>query len=136
MVALAAIAGFLTIAFYIALFVGQIMLIVSGFKKDTTWGVCNLLVPFASLVFMIKFWKDEAQPGGKVVLISLIGTIVCVIISLVAASSAVAGSEGAQEFMQAIQEAAAEEAAALEAAEEAAALEAEAAPEAEAAQAE
>ena len=75
------------------------MLICHGFKKDTTWGVCNLLVPFASLVFMFKFWKDEAQPGGKVTLIAIVGVIVCLVIALVAGGAgAIEASGGLENF--------------------------------------
>ena len=54
--------------------VGSIMLIVHGFNKDTTWGLINLLVPFGMFVFMFKY-PDEAEPGRKITLISLIGLI-------------------------------------------------------------
>ena len=99
MLFIAGIAAFLIIAFYIMLLVGQIMLICHGFKKDTTWGVCNLLVPFASLVFMFKFWKDEAQPGGKVTLIAIVGIIVCIVIALVAGvTGGIEASGGLENF--------------------------------------
>ena len=99
MLFIAGIAAFLIVAFYIMLLVGQIMLICHGFKKDTTWGVCNLLVPFASLVFMFKFWKDEAQPGGKVTLIAIVGVIVCLVIALVAGGAgAIEASGGLENF--------------------------------------
>jgi len=84
--AIAAIAGLLSIVFYIALIVGTIMLVVHGFKKDTTWGLINLLVPFGLVVFMFKF-PDEAQPGRKITLIGLIGAIVCFGITILSASS-------------------------------------------------
>ena len=57
-----------TIGSCIGLFVGTIMLIVHGFKKDTTWGLINLLVPFGMFVFMFKY-PDEAQPGKKITII-------------------------------------------------------------------
>ena len=101
MLFIAGIAAFLIIAFYIMLLVGQIMLICHGFKKDTTWGVCNLLVPFASLVFMFKFWKDEAQPGGKVTLIAIVGIIVCIVIALVAGVTGGIEASGGLENLEA-----------------------------------
>jgi len=64
----------ITTACSIGLVVGSILLIVHGFKKDTTWGVINLLVPFGAIVFMFKY-PDEAEPGRKITLISLIGLI-------------------------------------------------------------
>ena len=60
-----------TIGSCIGLFVGTIMLIVHGFKKDTTWGLINLLVPFGMFVFMFKY-PDEAQPGKKTTITSLL----------------------------------------------------------------
>ena len=51
--------------------VGSIMLIVHGFKKDTSWGLINLLVPFGMFVFMFKY-PDEAQPGKKTTITSLL----------------------------------------------------------------
>ncbi len=64
----------ITAACSIGLVVGSILLIVHGFKKDTTWGVINLLVPFGAIVFMFKY-PDEAEPERKITLISLIGLI-------------------------------------------------------------
>ena len=50
--------------------VGSIMLIVHGFKKDTTCGLIDLLVPFWMFVFMFKY-ADEALPGKKTTITSL-----------------------------------------------------------------
>jgi hypothetical protein len=36
--------------------VGQAIGLVTAFQESSTWGVMSLLVPFASLIFMVKFW--------------------------------------------------------------------------------
>ena len=82
---IALVAGILSLIFYIVFFVGAIMLIVHGFKKDTTWGLINLLVPFGFFVFMF----EEAQPGRKVTLIGLIGSIVCLVLTILTAPAMV-----------------------------------------------
>jgi hypothetical protein len=75
-----------TIGSCIGLFVGTIMLIVHGFKKDTTWGLINLLVPFGMFVFMFKY-PDEAQPGKKITIISLLLLIASMAVSLAIGSA-------------------------------------------------
>lgn len=66
--------------------VGSIMLIVHGFKKDTTWGLINLLVPFGMFVFMFKY-PDEAQPGKKITITSLLLFIASMAVSLAIGST-------------------------------------------------
>ncbi|MEO0447473.1 MAG: hypothetical protein AAF191_15480, partial [Verrucomicrobiota bacterium] len=39
-----------------------IILIVKAFKTSPVWGVCSIFVPFALLVFVIKFWGEA---GGS-----------------------------------------------------------------------
>ena len=75
-----------TIGSSIGVFVGTIMLIVHGFKKDTTWGLINLLVPFGMFVFMFKY-PDEAQPGKKITIISLLLLIASMAVSLAIGSA-------------------------------------------------
>ncbi|MBA4717215.1 MAG: hypothetical protein ACJ0IZ_03870 [Verrucomicrobiales bacterium] len=86
MEALLGITAFLLLPFSIGACVGSIMLIVHGFKKDTTWGILNLLVPFAAIVFMFKY-PEEAQPGRKITLISLVGLLVCFLVGLLGVAS-------------------------------------------------
>ena len=87
MEAIVGIAFFLILsASSIGLAVGSILLIVHGFKKDTTWGVINLLVPFGAIVFMFKY-ADEAEPGRKVTLISLMVLIASLAISVAIGST-------------------------------------------------
>jgi len=75
-----------TIGSSIGVFVGTIMLIVHGFKKDTTWGLINLLVPFGMFVFMFKY-PDEAQPGKKITIISILLLIASMAVSLAIGSA-------------------------------------------------
>ena len=70
----------------IGVFVGSIMLIVHGFKKDTIWGLINLLVPFGMFVFMFKY-PDEAQPGKKITITSLLLLIATLAVSVAIGSA-------------------------------------------------
>jgi hypothetical protein len=36
--------------------IGQAIGLVTAFQESSTWGVMSLLVPFASFVFLVKFW--------------------------------------------------------------------------------
>ena len=76
----------ITTACSIGLVVGSILLVVHGFKKDTTWGVINLLVPFGAIVFMFKY-PDEAEPGRKITIISFLGLIAGLAISVAIGSA-------------------------------------------------
>lgn len=53
---------------YIISLVFGIIIIIKAFQTHVGWGICVLVVPFASLVFVIKYW-DKA---GKPFLLSLI----------------------------------------------------------------
>jgi len=53
---------------YIISLVFGIIIIIKAFQTHVGWGICALVVPFASLVFVIKYW-DKA---GKPFLLSLI----------------------------------------------------------------
>lgn len=46
----------------IAALVAFIFLLVSSFKRHVLWGLAVLLVPFASLVYGIKYWKEVKKP--------------------------------------------------------------------------
>lgn len=55
-----------TILFLILFFVGFVLSVASGiigiaqsFNESTVWGLLYLFVPFASLVFLIKFWGQR-----------------------------------------------------------------------------
>ena len=42
--------------------IGGIWLLVLAFKESVLWGLCCLLVPFASIVFIIMHWSDAYKP--------------------------------------------------------------------------
>lgn len=48
-----------------------VLLMVEAFKVSAVWGLAYLLVPFASLVFIIKYW----DVSKKHVLMSLVGLL-------------------------------------------------------------
>lgn len=52
---IAAISGLLS-------FVGGLLLVIAGFRDSTKWGLLNLFVPFAALVFTFTHWT-EAKKG-------------------------------------------------------------------------
>ncbi|MEO8350308.1 MAG: glutaredoxin domain-containing protein [Chthoniobacteraceae bacterium] len=54
----------------IAALVGNIMVVVAAFRESILWGICYLLLPFASLVFLFCHWS-QAKSGF---LVSLFGS--------------------------------------------------------------
>ena len=50
--------------------VGSVMLIIVAFRVSVTWGLLVLFVPFAALIFLVKYWQDAKKPF----LISVSGT--------------------------------------------------------------
>ena len=82
-----AIAGILYVVCSILCLVSGIMLIVKGFKQSTGWGLINLLVPFGVFFYMSKFW-DDAKGAAKLFFISIIGYVVCFLLTLVGAGAA------------------------------------------------
>jgi FtsH-binding integral membrane protein len=60
--------------------VGGIWFLVKAFQQHIGWGLCCMFVPFASLVYLIKYWNDAKKPF----LISLVGTVLAVGGSLLA----------------------------------------------------
>lgn len=66
-------------------FAGSIIGLVQSFQESTTWGLLYLFVPLASLVFLVKFWKQRewlrksffmALGGsGMIIVSSVIGLI-------------------------------------------------------------
>lgn len=39
-----------------------VWLLVIAFKESTVWGLVCLLIPFAMLVFVFKFWDEAKMP--------------------------------------------------------------------------
>jgi hypothetical protein len=68
---------------FIVSMVGSIWFYIVAFKTSVGWGFACLLVPFASLVFMIKYFDEVLEPflisvvGGLLIFISsaLMGNI-------------------------------------------------------------
>jgi hypothetical protein len=52
--------------------VGGIWMMVNAFKTSLLWGLAYLFIPFASLIWMIKYWADAKKPF----LVSLAGCAV------------------------------------------------------------
>lgn len=46
-----------------------IILMIQAFQESLLWGLCYLFIPFANLVFIIKFWDETKKPF----LMSLLG---------------------------------------------------------------
>ncbi len=59
--------------------VGSIMFLVAAFRVSLTWGLLVLLVPFAALVFLIKYW----EVAKRAFLVSLVGSGLCVLAAVV-----------------------------------------------------
>jgi hypothetical protein len=70
--------------------VGSIWLLVVAFQHHWGWGLACLCIPFAALVFVIKYWSE----GGKPFLIALAGNVVAVIGNVIAASGGGGGGAG------------------------------------------
>ncbi|PKL75941.1 MAG: hypothetical protein CVV27_12795 [Candidatus Melainabacteria bacterium HGW-Melainabacteria-1] len=45
----------------VALIFGVILLI-QAFKVHVLWGLAYLFVPFAALVYVVKYWEDARKP--------------------------------------------------------------------------
>ncbi len=53
----------------------NIELMFNAFKKSLWWGLGYLCVPFASLVFVIKYWDDTK----KAFAIGMLGVVLCLV---------------------------------------------------------
>ncbi|ASC69953.1 uncharacterized protein XM38_008830 [Halomicronema hongdechloris C2206] len=62
-------------------FVGGIMGLVEAFRTSTLWGVLYLFIPFAALVFVVKFWRRKRVRNSF--LIGLGGAAVMIIAGVV-----------------------------------------------------
>ena len=79
-----------TILFFVLFFAGIALSIAGGiigiaqsFSESTTWGLLYLFVPFASIVFLFKFWKQR-EWLRKATYMSLIGTAMIFVGALIA----------------------------------------------------
>ncbi len=55
----------------IASFFGSIIFLIRSFSVSIGWGLACMFVPFASLVFLVKYWDEAMEPF----LLSLVGGI-------------------------------------------------------------
>lgn len=58
---------FYVIGAIIALVFGVILLI-KAFKESVLWGLAYLFIPFASLVFVVKYWDECKDPFLKLLI--------------------------------------------------------------------
>lgn len=52
----------LIIAAALISFVCSIVVLVRAFQTSLTWGLCSLFIPFAILVFTVKYWDEVKTP--------------------------------------------------------------------------
>ena len=55
----------------IAMIIGGLMMIVAAFREHILWGLGYLFVPFVSLIFIVRYWK-EARVGFVVSTLGLV----------------------------------------------------------------
>ncbi|MHB0968354.1 MAG: hypothetical protein ACYC7A_04260 [Thermoanaerobaculia bacterium] len=60
---------------YLISIVGGFMVLFAAFRESALWGLACIFIPFASLVFLIKFW----DAGKRGFFVSLAGLAVCVV---------------------------------------------------------
>lgn len=47
---------------YLISLVGGIMLLIEAFRVSVAWGLASLFIPFASFVFIVKYWEVSRRP--------------------------------------------------------------------------
>lgn len=57
----------------IILLIGLLILLIQAFKQSALWGLAVLLIPFAGIVFAIRFW-EQARNGFLVFIVGLLIT--------------------------------------------------------------
>ena len=60
----------------LVMLVGGLMMIVAAFRQSILWGFAYLLVPFAALVFLCKYWA-EAKKGFLINLMGACAFVAC-----------------------------------------------------------
>jgi len=60
----------------VVMLVGGVMMVVTAFRQGVVWGVAYLLVPFAALVFLFKYW-NEAKKGFYINLVGACAFVGC-----------------------------------------------------------
>ncbi|MFZ5829942.1 MAG: hypothetical protein ACOY3P_07630, partial [Planctomycetota bacterium] len=62
--------------------VGQILLIVEGFRKELAWGLALCIVPFAWLVFCLRYYEENLL-AIRLTMTSLLTGIFCFAVALI-----------------------------------------------------
>ena len=42
--------------------IGSIWFLVVAFQQDILWGIACVLIPFVSLVYLVKYWNTASRP--------------------------------------------------------------------------
>ncbi|MEM0969249.1 MAG: hypothetical protein AAGJ31_07875, partial [Verrucomicrobiota bacterium] len=74
-----------------------IILIVKAFKTSPVWGVCSIFVPFALLVFVIKFWGEAGGSFIKYLASSVLAGAGAGVVAMSAPSTEVLLPEGEEQ---------------------------------------
>jgi len=69
---MAALSIFALVTGWVIAFVGGIMFLVVAFRESVLWGLAVLFIPFASLVFLIKYWSEVK----KAFMLQLLGMLI------------------------------------------------------------
>jgi hypothetical protein len=59
----------------VILLIGLLLIAVQAFKKSILWGLAVLLIPFAALVFVVRYWQE----GRNGFLVSVVGLLISAI---------------------------------------------------------
>lgn len=76
-------AGFLMVLGLIVAIVGGVMFTVAAFRRSVGWGLAVIFVPFASFVFLVKWWDETKRSFG----IQIAGTVLIILAVLIAPAS-------------------------------------------------
>lgn len=79
-------------------FVGGLWLLILAFRQSVLWGLVVFFIPFASLVFIVKYWSEARQPffvSLVSILLMMIGVFLGVMPSSPWGAPAPAGTEAA-----------------------------------------
>ena len=72
---------------YIAAFIFGIQVLILAFKEHVLWGFAYLFIPFAALVYVIKYWSDTKAPFLRGLVCGIIGIVLVVSGTLLSAPS-------------------------------------------------
>lgn len=82
----------------VASFIYYVILLMGAFRRGALWGLAVVFLPFALVVYSIKFWAEAKKPF----LLSMATSVLATVMFVVAAGSAAVGvAEAAQGQMEA-----------------------------------